>query len=120
MVASEIKSQFENHLKILQPWHHPPPSSYFIADEVGLIEQEFEGDPVVLEIHVFQTRKFLGSLIETEEMRPQWFPEADIPFKQMWLDDELWYPHLLKNDKFKGYFLFKGHDKILDYTLTVL
>ena len=107
-------------MKIIQPWHHPPPSSYFIAAEVGLIEQEFEGDPVVLEIHVFQTRKFLGSLIETEEMRPQWFPETDIPFKQMWLDDELWYPHLLKNDKFKGYFLFKGHDKILDYTLTVL
>ena len=107
-------------MKIIQPWHHPLPSSYCIADEVGLIEQEFEGDPVVLEIHVFQTRKFLGSLIETEEMRPQWFPETDIPFKQMWLDDELWYPHLLKNDKFKGYFLFKGHDKILDYTLTVL
>lgn len=89
-------------------------------DEVGLIEQEFEGDPVVLEIHVFQTRKFSGSLTESEEMRPQWFPETEIPFKQMWLDDELWYPHLLKNDKFKGYFLFKGHDKILDYTLTVI
>ena len=91
---------------------------FHIAEEVGLIEQEFEGDPVVLEIHVFQTRTFSGAVSESEEMRPEWFSETDIPFKQMWLDDELWYPHLLKNNKFKGYFLFKGHEKILDYTLT--
>ena len=105
-------------------------------DEIGEINFKFIGDPVELEVHVFQVisetifaeiffswtevSEWEGLEKETEEMRPQWFAESEIPFKQMWLDDELWYPHLLKNDKFKGYFLFKGHDKILDYTLTVL
>ena len=72
----------------------------------------------MLEIRVFQTRKFTGSPVESEEMKPQWFSESEIPFKQMWLDDELWYPDLLKNNKFKGYFLFEGHEKILEYTLS--
>ena len=97
-----------------------PISAQIIADEVGLIEQEFQGDPVVLEIHVFQTRKFSGTLTESEEMRPHWFSENEIPFQKMWLDDELWYPHLLKDKKFKGYFLFQGHEKIVDYTLTCI
>ena len=97
--------------KFLSAW-------FYLPEEVGLIEQEFEGDPVVLEIHVFQAMTFSGTVSESEEMRPEWFSETDIPFKQMWLDDELWYPYLLKNNKFKGYFLFKGHEKILDYTLT--
>ena len=48
------------------------------SDEVGLIEFEFEGDPVLLEVHVFQTRTFSGEMTETEEMRPQWWEEAEV------------------------------------------
>ena len=48
------------------------------SDEVGLIEFEFEGDPVLLEVHVFQTRTFSGEMTETEEMRPQWWEEAQV------------------------------------------
>jgi 8-oxo-dGTP diphosphatase/2-hydroxy-dATP diphosphatase len=52
------------------------------------------------------------------EMQPQWFPEDGIPYDQMWPDDILWYPLYLKGIKFKGYFLYQGHDTILEYTLT--
>ena len=45
---------------------------------MGLIEFEFEGDPVLLEVHVFQTRTFSGEMTETEEMRPQWWEEAEV------------------------------------------
>ena len=48
------------------------------SDEVGLIEFEFEGDPVLLEVHVFQTRTFSGEMTETEEMRSQWWEEAEV------------------------------------------
>lgn len=51
-------------------------------------------------------------------MRPKWFSVDDIPFKEMWPDDILWFPMLLKDAKFNGYFKFKGHNDILDYTLT--
>ena len=52
------------------------------------------------------------------EMHPQWFPEDGIPYDQMWPDDILWYPLYLKGIKFKGYFLYQGHDTIIEYTLT--
>lgn len=51
------------------------------------------------------------------EMHPKWFEVNDIPFKQMWPDDVYWFPLMLKNTKFIGYFLFKGHNDILKYTL---
>lgn len=51
-------------------------------------------------------------------MQPQWFPEDGIPYDQMWPDDILWYPLYLKGIKFKGHFLYQGHDTILEYTLT--
>ena len=54
------------------------------------------------------------------EMRPQWFQTDQIPFADMWPDDDLWFPMLLNNEKFEGYFKFEGHDKILDYTLKKL
>ena len=92
----------------------------FFVDETGVIDFEFQGDPILWEVHVFQTRKFSGNMTESEEMRPQWWPENEVPFKQMWLDDEIWYPHMLKSKKFKGYFLFQGQEKILDHKLELL
>ena len=50
-------------------------------------------------------------------MRPHWFPHDAIPYKDMWPDDKLWIPWLLKGKKFKGYFKFEGHDNILDLRL---
>ena len=51
------------------------------------------------------------------EMKPCWFDEKDIPFKEMWPDDILWFPYFLNGKKFKGYFLFEGMDKILEQSI---
>jgi hypothetical protein len=40
-----------------------------------------------------------------------------VPFDEMWPDDKYWFPMFLEGQKFSGYFLFEGHDKILKYTL---
>lgn len=52
--------------------------------------------------HVYTTTRWEGEPRETEEMRPQWFAEADIPYDTMWPDDELWMPLLLASKLFKG------------------
>ncbi|KAI5063132.1 hypothetical protein GOP47_0021679 [Adiantum capillus-veneris] len=39
-------------------------------------------------------------------MSPQWFSHGEIPFDKMWKDDEIWYPHFLAGDLFKGEFYF--------------
>ncbi|CAB3978054.1 7,8-dihydro-8-oxoguanine triphosphatase [Paramuricea clavata] len=87
---------------------------------VGILKFEFVGEPRIMEVHVFKTSSYEGSVQESEEMRPQWFQTDQIPFPDMWPDDDLWFPMLLNNEKFEGYFKFEGHDKILDYTLKKL
>ena len=89
-------------------------------EETAEMEFEFKGDPVKLEVHVFQSRKFSGELTESEEMKPKWFDEDSVPYESMWLDDELWYPHMFKNQYFKAYFLFDGHNKMLEHRIDVL
>lgn len=52
--------------------------------------------------HIYTTTEWEGSLSESEEMRPQWFPLADIPYNHMWPDDKFWLPLLLAGKYFKG------------------
>ncbi|KAK6170069.1 hypothetical protein SNE40_018550 [Patella caerulea] len=79
----------------------------------ALLKFEFVGNPQILEVHVFTTTEVTGEPIETSEMRPKWYNIDSIPFDKMWVDDKLWFPLLLSDKKFTGYFLFEGMDTIL-------
>ncbi|KAK7788961.1 hypothetical protein R5R35_007456 [Gryllus longicercus] len=87
---------------------------------IGILDFEFAGDPKILEVHVFTTSQFTGQLVESDEMKPQWFSIQDVPFAKMWPDDEFWFPLFLKNEMFKGYFFYKDQDTIGHYTLSVV
>ena len=89
-------------------------------EETAVIEFEFQGDPVKLEVHVFQTRKFCNDVTESEEMRPEWFDETAVPFSNMWVDASCWYHLMFQNKKFKAYFLLQGYDKILQENIEIL
>jgi hypothetical protein len=39
-------------------------------------------------------------------MKPRWFASDEVPFSQMWSDDEHWFPLFLENKPFRGAFLF--------------
>ncbi|XP_053411585.1 oxidized purine nucleoside triphosphate hydrolase isoform X2 [Nycticebus coucang] len=85
--------------------------------KVGHIMFEFEGNPELMDVHIFCTDSVQGTPMESDEMCPQWFPLDQIPFSNMWPDDSYWFPLLLKKKKFHGYFKFQGQDTILEYTL---
>ncbi len=86
-------------------------------DKVGIIELKFQGNPEILQIHIFKVNNFLGEPRESEEMAPQWFHINDIPFQNMWSDDIYWLPLLFEGKKFKGKFLFGESDIILSQDL---
>ena len=65
--------------------------------KVGILDFSFENDPKILEVHIFKITDFTGEPLESEEMKPQWFPFDSIPFDQMWSDDKYWFPYLLNN-----------------------
>ena len=90
------------------------------TEEVGIIDFEFEGDPKILEVHIFKCAKFEGEPVETEEMKPEWFSIDKIPYDFMWPDDRFWLPLLLEGKKFKGKFIFDKDTAILSYSLEII
>ncbi|MFH0846144.1 MAG: 8-oxo-dGTP diphosphatase [Patescibacteria group bacterium] len=87
-------------------------------EKMGIMEFIFHTNlEEILEVHIFKSEDFSGELIESEEMKPQWFHIKEIPFNDMWPDDEHWIPLFLENKKFKGKFLFGEGDSILEKTL---
>lgn len=52
--------------------------------------------------HVYVCESWKGEPVETEEMRPQWFNVGDIPYSEMWPDDEFWLPLMLAGKLFQG------------------
>ncbi|XP_043263371.1 7,8-dihydro-8-oxoguanine triphosphatase-like [Colletes gigas] len=88
--------------------------------KIGILEFEFEGDETLLEVHVFETYQYHGELIESEEMQPKWYNLKDVPFKQMWPDDEYWFPYMLRGELFRGYFLYRGQDLILTHNIKIM
>lgn len=69
-------------------------------------------------VHVFIIQKWQNEPKETEEMLPQWFDFDQIPFGEMWEDEYLWLPLVLKGKKFKADFYFKeDNETIKEYTM---
>ena len=86
----------------------------------GVLTFVFIGDPVQLEVHVFRVIAYTGEPIETEEMRPEWYKIAEIPYKDMWDDDIFWLERALTGEKLYGKFTFDENDKMLSHTITAI
>lgn len=71
-------------------------------------------------VTVYRTEEFTGEAIETEEMKPQWFPLDQIPFEQMWPGDELWVPYVIANQKFSAELWFDGKGRLEKNDIQVL
>ncbi|WP_440763645.1 8-oxo-dGTP diphosphatase [Natronorubrum sp. DTA7] len=58
--------------------------------------------------HVYRTRSFAGEPTPTEEARPEWVAVDDVPYDQMWADDQFWLPGVLEGETVVGEFRFEG------------
>ncbi|KAH9974060.1 NUDIX hydrolase domain-like protein [Lactifluus volemus] len=85
----------------------------------GTLLFTIQGGPEwAFQIEIYRADAYTGALIETEEMRPEWFSVTDtqsfeispttdavfppIPYNSMWPDDIYWLPLLLANRPFIG------------------
>lgn len=73
-------------------------------------------DGYKLHAHVFRATDFSGEPSATEEAIPHWFDLDSIPYGEMWEDDYLWVPRVIRGESFRGRWLFDG-DRMLDYLL---
>jgi 8-oxo-dGTP diphosphatase len=73
-------------------------------------------DGYKLHVAVFAASGCEGDLVETDEATPIWTDIERIPYGEMWQDDPIWLPLVLKRIKFRGYFLFDV-EKLLNHHL---
>ena len=70
-----------------------------------------KGENVTEKMHTYIATSYEGEPTESEEMKPQWFDLDSIPYDNMFQDDILWLPEVLKGNKVKATF---GFDKELN------
>lgn len=78
----------------------------------------FKSKRTLLLVHVYMCEHWKGNPSETEEMRPEWFEAAKIPYDDMWQDDKYWLPQVLEDKKVRGKFTFDKQDNLLDYSVS--
>ena len=79
-------------------------------EKVALVDFFFQ-DKTHLKVHTFFVRNWQGDPQETEEMKPAWFSYTDIPYEDMWEDDQYWLPRALLGEKLIGQVTFDDTDK---------
>lgn len=50
------------------------------------------------QMHVFIVREWLGEVVGSDEITPQWHPSTALPLSQMWDDGRLWLPRVLAGE----------------------
>lgn len=71
-------------------------------------------------VHVFSTCTFEGTMRPSNEGWLRWFTFDEIPYDEMWQDDEHWLPLLLDGKRFSGDFHFdEGGSQLLYFDLEV-
>lgn len=80
---------------------------------VANLHFRIDGIPEIY-VYVFITKAFKGTPAETEEMVPQWFTFAEIPYDKMWNDDQYWLPKVLAGNFVCAEFHFDSQNKVIN------
>lgn len=79
-----------------------------------------ENERKIMIVNVFICTQWSGTPIETEEMRPQWFKKADIPYDNCWADDKYWLPLVLSGKKLEASFTMGENDEVVNHSILEL
>ncbi len=77
------------------------------VEQVGELWFQFTDGHSIL-CYVFLANGYRGRPVETDEAVPLWTPIQAVPFDEMWEDDRVWMPWLLRRQPFFGRASFDG------------
>ncbi|TCL39423.1 8-oxo-dGTP diphosphatase [Anaerospora hongkongensis] len=91
-------------------------------EKVGELDFIFPEQPAWdHDVHIYIVKRWQGGIRETEEMKPEWFPVAAVPYATMWQDDIHWLPQVLQGEKIKGEVQFAAdNESVRAVTITAV
>lgn len=96
------------------------PKNWRQVAELDFVQDANTDDPWHMYVIAYMADEWDGEPIESDEMMPKWFNIEDIPYGDMWEDDEFWLPQALNGDKVYGEFTFDMSDKLLTHDVRVV
>ena len=94
------------------------PTNYWQVAELDFVQDAETDDPWHMYVYAYFCDQWKGTASESEEMDPKWFKLDEIPYPQMWEDDEHWLPRVLDGEKVTGEFTFDAEDKLINHLIT--
>ena len=91
--------------------------------KVGLVifdELVYKGERQTCVMHCYIATQWDGDPIETEEILPEWFDIAEVPYKKMWADDEHWLPQVLEGEHIEARFKYNDDFEIVEFYVDIL
>jgi 8-oxo-dGTP diphosphatase len=74
-----------------------------------------------MDVVVFAAAAWSGVPAESQEIKPQWFPVADLPFDRMWDDARHWLPRVLAGERLTATFRYAPDcDTVADAAITAV
>lgn len=62
-------------------------------------------------VHVFMADTWSGSPVESDEMKPVWCRNDEIPFQKMWDDASYWLPQVLNGNRIRARFVYRNDNR---------
>lgn len=80
----------------------------------------FKGKKERIKTDVFLCEEWEGEPTESEEMAPRWVECDDLPFKDMWQDDQFWLPQILAGERVKATFEYDRDENLLKHSVLLV
>lgn len=81
--------------------------------KVAIHDFTFPNGETDMQVHTYLCTQWEGEPTESEEMAPQWFNIAEIPYDTMWQDDRYWMPQVFTGKKLRTTFAFDDNNNLL-------
>lgn len=81
----------------------------------GLIifDEYVKGERTKVIMSMYTASEYEGEPVETDEMKPMWFPLDQIPYDKMFADDKYWMNELIEGHNFVGSFDYDENFNLL-------